>query len=198
MSDVEQGIVTPHHAVERCLICDTFCVCVSIFGSCVILLLLGSVPLYVYPLRRPRLAFPPPTQSTHRHIPLLPRRHHHPAFSGTPEGTSSSKRHRMPMVRIRLRASPLARLFVEDVVVVCTVLSLVLYTKDDAVVMVVLPWRFPIVALWLSGGMPLSLSPTTSALCRHIHIAPRTHTWRNPRRVRRRIVYRKRAFFKLQ
>jgi len=44
-----------HHAVElqawvsHFLMCDTFCVSVSIFGSCVVLLLLGSVPFYVYP-----------------------------------------------------------------------------------------------------------------------------------------------------
>ena len=35
--------------VSHFLMCDTFYVSVSIFGLCVVLLLLGSVPLYIYP-----------------------------------------------------------------------------------------------------------------------------------------------------
>jgi len=134
-------------------------------------------------MRRPRLAFPPPTQSTHRRILLLPRRHHHPAFRGALGSTSNSDCHRIPMMRIRLRSSPpRAALRRRHRHRVHTAITGAVHQgrQGHRRAPMVLPDRR------VAVEQRYTLQPKPHHPGRLIHVAPRTHTRRDPRRVRRR------------
>jgi hypothetical protein len=153
-------------------------------------------------MRRPRLAFPPPTQSTHRRILLLSWRNHHPAFRGVPGSTTSrSKRHRMPMMRIRLRASPpraaLGRRRRRGAHTAITGAVHRGRRGRRRRASMSLPHRRVAIERYTSQPEPHHLGRLINV------VAPRTHTRCDPCRMRRRggrgwFVHRKRAFFMLQ